>query len=215
MRKFEWNKRTTIQKCGTSVDWRLGVCQFHINSWNWNFSNRCFSFELESKTSALHLNWCRLSIHFIWTRIENQFNSFKLELKTQFFDSVNKNCWTWTVTHLLTILYTLIGLIGRAHQRVRASKSVRAAVSSICTSTYVLFILRTMLHCLEPVHQFEEFILRYSTTKCQRKWSHFDGILSWPFQKERKRNHSDRLWNGWESFWFRWGMIMDLEESIS
>ncbi len=94
---------------------------------------------------------------------------FKLELKTQLFDSVHTNCWTWTVTHLLTTPYTLIRLIGRAHQRVRASKSVGAAVSSICTSTYLLFILRMMLQCLEPVHQFEEFIFRYSTAECQRK----------------------------------------------
>ncbi len=34
-------------------------------------------------------------------------------------------------------------------------------------------------------------------------------------KKERKRKHSDRLWNGSESLRFRWGMIMDLEESIS
>ncbi len=184
--------------------------QFHTNSWNWDFSNRCFLFELKSKTGALHLNWCWLSIHFIWTEIGNQFNSFKLELKTQFFDSVHTNCWTWTVTHLLTTPYTLIGLIGRAHQRVRVPRCRQSALVPTffsfwewCCIVWNLFISS------------KNSFLGISLQNVKEN----DLILmeSYPdlSKKERKRNHSDRLWNGSESFRFRWGLIMDLEESIS
>jgi len=64
---------------------------------------------------------------------------------------------------------------------------------------YVLSFLRLMSDCLKPVHQFEESILKYSTTEYQRKWSHFDGILSWPFQKrmimDLEQKHFMIAWN--------------------
>jgi len=158
------------------------------------------------QTILFHLNWCWLSIHFIWTGIGNQFNSFKLQLKTQFFDSVQTNCWPWTVTHLLSIPYTLIG---KAHERVWVPRCRQSALAPTffsfwewCCSVWNLFTSSKNPFLGIPLQNVKEndLILMESYPDFSKK--------------ERKRNHSDRLWNGSESFWFRWGMSMDLEESM-
>ena len=64
------------------------------------------------------------------------------------------------------------------------------------------FLYRNDVRCLECVHQFKESILRCFSRERQRKQSHFDGILFWPFQKEQTETHSICLWNGPERFLF-------------
>ena len=43
------------------------------------------------------------------------------------------------------------------------------------------FFLRMIQDCLECVHQLKESIPKCSFRECQRKRSHFDRALSWPF----------------------------------
>jgi hypothetical protein len=104
--QFKWTG--TVNQF-SSFELELVISSFHLN-WSWKpvqfiwtgVGDQFISFELALETSSFHLNWRWKPVQFIWTGVGNQFNSYELELKTQFFDSVHMNCWTWTVTHLVT-----------------------------------------------------------------------------------------------------------------